>query len=452
MLKIGFASRDFTPQRPAMIQGQMHVRVGRSARDPLTLTAMAVDGGESRSRAIIVSFDLAMVSDQLVRMVRHRLARDLPDAPSDGIILAATHTHESLVFEDNWYPWPGGDVMSPGECLELIAARAVEAAAEAWSSREAAHINRAFGHAVVAHNRRAVYADGSALMYGKTDRPDFAWIEGGADHGLDMVFVWRNGGDLAGLVLVVPCPSQVDEHISEFSADFWHEIRLELRRRLGGTLNVVGLCGAAGDQSPHFLLQAREEAEMRRRRGTSERQEIAQRAADAVERALVCTQPLEADVPLAHLSRRVSLTAMRTTRAQRDWAQMEYERWLGGGGEKTSWWPTRQREVVEAFDSGRAMPPVEVELHALRLGDAVVVTNPFEMFIDYGRRIKARSPAAQTMVVQIAAGRGLYLPTERAVRGGHYSAIPSVCLVGPEGGAQLVDQTLSMIGDLWSNA
>ena len=41
MLQIGWATRDFTPERPAMIQGQMHRRIGREALDPLMVTALA---------------------------------------------------------------------------------------------------------------------------------------------------------------------------------------------------------------------------------------------------------------------------------------------------------------------------------------------------------------------------------------------------------------------------
>ena len=68
MLKIGMATRDFTPTQPAMIQGQMHTRIGREAKDPLTLTAMAVEG--DGGSAIVISCDLAMVSDALIAKVR----------------------------------------------------------------------------------------------------------------------------------------------------------------------------------------------------------------------------------------------------------------------------------------------------------------------------------------------------------------------------------------------
>ena len=120
MLRIGVAQRDFTPSRPAMIQGQMHVRIGREAKAPLTLTAIAFEGEEAR--AIVISCDMAMVSERLVAIVRQHLAQRLPDLPPEALIMTATHTHDSLVIEDWFYTHPGGDVMTPAECL---AARAV---------------------------------------------------------------------------------------------------------------------------------------------------------------------------------------------------------------------------------------------------------------------------------------------------------------------------------------
>jgi hypothetical protein len=85
-----------------------------------------------------------------------------------------------------------------------------------------------------------------------------------------------------------------------------------------------------------------------------------------------------------------------------------------------------------------------VELHVVRIGDAAICTNPFELFTDYGIQIKARSRAVQTFVIQLV-GSGSYLPTERAVRGGGYSAVVYSSVVGPEGGQVLVDWTVEAI-------
>lgn len=108
------------------------------------------------------------------------------------------------------------------------------------------------------------------------------------------------------------------------------------------------------------------------------------------------------------------------------------------------------QEVVDRFERQKANPHPEylVEAHFLRIGDIAICTNPFELFTDFGIQIKARSKALQTFIVQLV-GPGTYLPTKKAVEGGHYSAIVQSNRVGPEGGQQLVDQTVEFIEDLW---
>jgi hypothetical protein len=90
-----------------------------------------------------------------------------------------------------------------------------------------------------------------------------------------------------------------------------------------------------------------------------------------------------------------------------------------------------------------------MELHVIRLGDVAFATNPFELFADFGFRISGRSRARQTFLVQLSCDSCGYLPTERAIKGGGYSAM--VNRVGPEGGQVLVNETIKCINELWNN-
>ena len=74
-------------------------------------------------------------------------------------------------------------------------------------------------------------------------------------------------------------------------------------------------------------------------------------------------------------------------------------------------------------------------------------------FNNYGNamQIQGRSPAGQTVLVQLASHTGTngYLPSERAVAGGGYSAVPQSSQIGPEGGQVLVERTLAAIAALF---
>ena len=85
----------------------------------------------------------------------------------------------------------------------------------------------------------------------------------------------------------------------------------------------------------------------------------------------------------------------------------------------------------------------------IRLGEIAIASNPFELFTDYGLRMKARSRAEQLFIIQLACDSGKYLPTAKAARGGSYSAIVASGIVGPEGGRILVEQTVKMINNLF---
>ena len=108
-------------------------------------------------------------------------------------------------------------------------------------------------------------------------------------------------------------------------------------------------------------------------------------------------------------------------------------------------------ELVSRYERQDEEPVHRTECHVVRIGDAVVATNPFELFMAYGTRMRARSKALQTFAVQLAdgSGNGFYLPTERALAGGHYSALIKSNWVGPEGGNILVDETVAMINELF---
>ena len=92
-----------------------------------------------------------------------------------------------------------------------------------------------------------------------------------------------------------------------------------------------------------------------------------------------------------------------------------------------------------------------IESHVIRLGDIAFATNPFELFLNYGNQIRARSLASQTFLIQLSCGSFGYLPTEKAEKGSHYSAFVSSGTTGHIGGEMLVRKTLKEINELFED-
>ena len=115
----------------------------------------------------------------------------------------------------------------------------------------------------------------------------------------------------------------------------------------------------------------------------------------------------------------------------------------------------RCRRALERYELQKNNPTIPMELHAVRIGDLAFATNRFELFLDFGIRIKARSPAKQTFIIQLTAdnnGVGTYLPTERAIAGKGYGGGVYDNEVGPEGGQMIVEETIKLLKELWPEA
>ena len=451
-LLVGWSSTSITPPKPVMLAGQFYVRVSKRVADPITATVLALSAGSEQ--AVFVSCDLLGIGPEILARVREKAAPGAPGLDVRRILMNATHIHTGPVYSEGWYQSQGQKAMAPGEYVELLTDRVASAIAEAWNTRKPGNVSRAFGHAVVGHNRRAWYADGHAEMYGKSDRADFHGLEGCEDHSVDMLFVWNSRRSLSGVVVNVACPSQVSEHDLAVTADYWHETRVAIRRRLGRKVFVMPQCAAAGDQSPHLLVYGAQEQEMRERRGTSEREEIGRKIAQAVAEAYpVARKAVEKNPVLRHAVEDLQLTPRQITEREVAKARSELTS-LDATPEAER--PKehhalagRARSVIERYEKRDSQKPFGMELHVVRVGGAAFVTNPFELYLDYGLRMKARSKAKQTFVVQLACAYSGYLPTARAIAAGSYGAEPASNRVGPEGGQELVERTLALVTQFW---
>ena len=456
-LRFGVATVSITPDKPVPLSGQFHTRIARSADNPVTATALALEtreGGKPLDHAILVSCDLVAIRDGVQDRFRKHMAGKLPGADVRKIVLSATHTHTAPVMLERWYAYdiPEQGVMRAPEYVEFLMQRLGDVVAKAWESRRPGGVSWTYGHAVVGRNRRAVYANGSARMYGPTDRATFRGLEGYEDHGADMLFFWDTDKALQAVAISLACPAQEVEGRRSINADFWHDVREQLRAKYGKGLCVLGWCGAAGDQSPHTMWYKRAEERMRRLRGLTRTQELARRIVAAVDDTIdLARKDIRTAVPLMHRVLDVQLPAREVT--EHDVAQARSR--LTSLKKKAKLTPReraaliRDPKTIERFERQKTDPGYPVELHVLRLGDVALATNPFELYLDYGVQIKARSPAVQTFLIQLACTSGKYLPTKKAIAGGHYSTSLHTAPVGPKGGRTLVERTVEAIHALW---
>jgi len=450
---IGAASVDITPDEPVALDGQRRVRISRKPETPITATALALesrDGDKALDAAVIVSCDLVAIRDGILQKVREKVGPRLADFDPARLFMSATHTHTAPVTVEGRYTLPEEGIMQPAEYAEFMTAKVADAVVASWQNRRQGKVGWGQGQAVVAQNRRAVYADGSAKMYGATNTPQFRAIEGYEDHNLEVLFFWGDQERLVATAVNVACPSQEVEGGSAINADFWHPVREMLRQRHGEDLLVLGWTGAGGDQTSRPMYGKAADERMRKLRGLTRLEEVARRIVQGWEEAYAgARNDVRGDAVLRHHVEKIALPYRKVTEAEAAAARGEAAKYADDPAQL--WNHLWNQSVVDRYESQQAGTPLvhTMELHVLRLGDVAIATNDFELYTDYGVQIKARSPAVQTFVIQLA-GPGGYLPSERAVRGGGYGAVVQSTRVGPEGGQVLVDRTVEAIESLWS--
>jgi len=458
-ISVGTAKVDITPTVPIVRAGRMSTVVSKTVLSPLTATALALEGSNGE-QAIFISCDLAALRPTIPERLRELIAARLPDFDAGKLVVNTTHTHNAPALAVGRYIIPDG-VVTPAEYIDFLLDKMAGAAVQAWKGRRPAGVSWGVGHAVVGHSRLAVYEDGSAQMYGKTDRADFSHFQGFEDHTVNVLFFWDRDKKLRAMAVDVGCPAQTLERQSEISADYWHDVRLLLRKEHSADLAVVGWCSAAGEISPHLLYDQRAETRMYRRRGLTETQEIARRIARAVADAFeVAKDDIHFDVPFVHRVAQLALPMREITdqqaAASRDTIEKLSKRFdaLPRFSHEAGYLHRRigrEKTVVERYEQQKINPNLDLAIHVLRLGDVAIATNSFELFVDYGMRIKARSKALQTFLIQLTSASTIYLPPKRALQGGGYGAIITVSIVGPEGGQKLVDRSVELIHSLWAD-
>ncbi len=468
-IHVGWAMTSITPDKPVALAGQFHKRISQRVESPCTATVLAIEtrkGKQSLEQAIMVSCDLVLIADQLQPRLRKMLAGRLPGFDPKKLFLNATHTHTGPVTRAiSWYTVDDEGVMPPPAYVEFMLKKIAAAIEAAWKNRAPGGVSWGLGHAVVGSNRRMVYrtaqgvppfGGGTAKMYGGNNIPAFLSVEGSEDTGIEMLFFWNSKKELTGCVLNVACPSQARESANYLSSDFWGKVRQEMKKRHGAKVFVLPWCGAAGDQSPHVQYRKGAEARMRKLRGDLAADVvIAQRIVNAVDIALPAVKKdIRAEVPFGHHVETLKLPKRMVTRSEKEWAQAKVDSILAKpAAQRTTGEESHRRwnqHVIDRFNEQKTKPKFEMELHVLRLGDVAVATNPFELFLDFGLRMKTRSKAQQTFIVQLACSAGWYLPTLKAAAGGGYSAIIQSNLVGPEGGDVLVNRTVELINAMWA--
>lgn len=431
-LQIGAASRIINPQVGDWVQSASVKKRATEIRDNLEANGLYLSDG--RKQVLLVSCDLGGLEPPRVIAMREAMGRATGIPPRD-IIISATHTRGPVVLRTN-YLMPVDDAY-----LDRLQGWLVALAQQAIKSVQPGKIGWGKGTARIGFNRRVCFADGTHVMHGNTNRKDFAGLEGPNDPQHLAMFAADADDKLIAVIQHNTTHPSITWGGSAFTVDFPGESRRILREELGN-IPMLFLNGAQGDISWRNALNHRPESR------EHSIQRLGRLMADETLRLYKDIEYHDHPV-LNHtyedLQVRVRLPKPeRLVEARKVLARID-------AGEKV---PGMQ--MIMAFGAVHLQElfgenPVDtLPIHAIRIGDVALVTEPCELYCQFALDIKRRSPAPITAVVGLADGYCGYCPTIYGILGGGYTADPiSWTRLEPYAGYMIVESAGRMLNQIW---
>ncbi|MBL4701523.1 MAG: hypothetical protein JKX85_09725 [Phycisphaeraceae bacterium] len=436
-IQTGAASVIITPPLGTQIQGAgIADQPAKVVRDQLEANAVYFRSDDQT--VLLISCDVAVLTTDFVIATRVAIGDAIGLNDSD-VIISATHTHSGPSVMKTDFDKPVEDGFLKTLCKQLIVL-----AKQAKQAAVPSKIGWGLGNAAVGYNRRCCWSDGSHSMHNPALRTDFTGFEGPGDPDHVAIFACDADGKL--LAVIHQNTAHPTTFFSEkcFSSDFPGEARSHIRDSLG-EIPVLFFNGALGDVCRRDVMtkgQVETVEQILKRCGHLLAGETLR---------LFHESPLHDKVAFGHvyvdMLADVRLPAPdRLTLARETISQMQQGKEGGGMNRIFAW------GITSLQDEFGENPTDTLRLHVLRIGDVALVTQPTELYCQFGLDIKRRSPAPITAVCSVADGYAGYCPTLYSIIGGGYSGEAiQWCRFTPETGYKLVDKVSRLLRQLWPN-
>lgn len=401
MLKIKTIRKKITPEIGALLAGYAAKVASDGIHDDLFISGIAFD--DSRKKAILLSYDLLGLDEDLANEIREKCAEQNGIEKKD-VILTCTHTHSGPHTRRNAI----ADLDK--KYAKKIIKWSIDSTKNAFNNTVETSLFHYSAKCHEAVNRRLVFPNNSCKTL-----PDFKHLEALADGITDpelaiLYFVDKNAKPVATLVNYAahPLTCQTGGSSSRMiTSDYPGELRNYVESELGGT--CVFTSGACGDIHPKgFESGFARTKEMGKNMG----KKIAGHFFDALRNS----EKFEEKYPKIKSSSEYANVAFRNE----------------GGEEKSSIYKGKNK--------------TKLELQLLSIGDICFVGVPGEILVEPGLEIKWHSPFRKTMILYNSTAYISYIPHANAYLQGGYES--DTALLAPSASFKIVSTAIKGMNKL----
>lgn len=434
MLRAGFNRVCISPPVGAPLAGfAARHSVSKGIHDDLFARALVMSD-DDQSLAL-VSVDLLALSGDFVSGVRSAIEKRT-GIRADAVLIASTHTHAGPVTIKTFF---NPEESVDAAYLDSLANAIEEAVAVAWAKRFPACIGVGPGHvAGVGVNRRS--AD---------QRP--------VDEEVGIIKVDDMTGRTRGVFINYSChPTVLGPDNLLVTGDFPNFAVQQIEEKLGLDSFAMFVNGTQGNISMGHSSELSAIGIITPGRTFERAAELGRLLADATLTALPQI-PTDKSPTLAALSRSVNLPLKHYPPVehavdQLREAEAQLQKLEEEGAPPDRIGPAKTKRLYASITSFYAREArtlsngqLPVELQGVRIGDAVFIAVPAEVFVEIGLKLKSQAPT-RTFVIGIANGYIGYLPNREAYAVGGYEVVSAKCAADSE--EILVNEAIALEKDL----
>ncbi|MFC1651426.1 neutral/alkaline non-lysosomal ceramidase N-terminal domain-containing protein [Candidatus Latescibacterota bacterium] len=446
---VGVGETVITPSENVRMRGFARSQVSTGVHDDLHARSLVVEDADG-STAVLMAVSLCGMSEDYAGRIRSGIT-EKTGILGDRIVISCTHTHSGPNVGSSHDLYNKEEVertVASPEYRAFLIDQCVASAVEAWESRIPGRIGISGVHVPeLGRNRRK-------LLYGGLHPdPEAAVIKIEDTH-----------GNLLGVAFNYGChPSALDWRNTLISEDWPYYAIRGIKDELGEDVWVAYYQAAEGDINVGYMSELSAVGVYMPIRNYEYIEVKGGQMADAVLGAIHGIETF-GDVDVASASDRfdyplrdnypvtVDQAELEAGTAKKQLAEMENDPALRDtrhiDNARVAVFQTDQRlqAAIRFYSDGVRSTTRSLEQQAVRIGDAVFVTFPGELFSEIGLAIKNRSPLEKTFVLGVTSGPGGYLPTAKEFIEGDYEVDGSS--YSPETENVCIKSSLELIGQV----
>ena len=413
-LKVGMGETVITPAENLQMAGFARSQVSTGVHDDLHARSLVIED-DSNNVVLFMTVSLVSISDPMAESIRKGI-EEKTGIPSEGIVITATHTHA------------GPRVKKDSAYFDFVIEKCVESAVIAWETRVPGRIGIESGEVFdLGKNRRR-------LLYGGLHPdPEVAVIK-----------IEDKKGKLLGIAFNYGChPSGLDWQNTLISEDWPYFAIKGIKDRVGDHVWVAYYQGAEGNINVGYTAELSAVGAEMPIRNYWYIEKKGNQMAEAILKILptISTNdnqivktarahfeyPLRDSYPVTVREAEKSLSEAKTKlETLKNKPEFLHTRTLDNAYVDVFSENQKLNGAKRFYNRDPDVKTITVEQQVVRIGDAVFVTFPGELFAEIGLRIKNSSPYDKTFVIGLTAGGRGYLPAASEFIDGDYEVNGSI--------------------------